>query len=155
MHELHYNNSKWADEDITALANAVPSPMYPNGTLSAMVIPGTQKLRVYYIGTNNHVIQLASTKNKKWTTSDLTKKTKGPLANSANGAVAFATTPNNQIHVFYVAGDHVNQLFLPTPATKWSNTDLTAETHGGLADFTAAMAGFSMGNEQYVYYVAH
>ena len=100
--------------------------MYPNGTLSAMVIPGTQKLRVYYIGTNNHVIQLASTKNKKWTTSDLTKKTKGPLANSANGAVAFATTPNNQIHVFYVAGDHVNQLFLPTPATKWSNTDLTA-----------------------------
>jgi hypothetical protein len=155
VHELYYNNSKWADEDITALAKAVPSPEYPNGALSAMVIPGTTKLRVYYIGTNNHVIQLASTKNKKWTTADLTKKTKGPLANSANGVVAFATTPNNQTHVFYVAGDHVNQLFLPTPATKWSNTDLTALTHGGLADYPAAMGGFSIANEQYVYYVAH
>ena len=155
VHELYYNNVKWADEDITALANAVPSPQYPNGALSAMVIPGTTKLRVYYIGTNNHVIQLASTKNKKWTTADLTKKTKGPLANSTNGAVAFTTTPNNQIHVYYVAGDHVNQLFLPTPATKWQNTDLTAKVGGGLADYAAAMGGFSIANEQYVYYIAH
>ena len=155
VHELYYNNVKWADEDITALASAVPSPQYPDGALSAMVIPGTTKLRVYYIGTNNHVIQVASTNNKKWTTADLTKKTKGPLANSTNGAVAFATTPNNQTHVYYVAGDHVNQLFLPTPATKWQNTDLTAKVGGGLADYTAAMAGFSIANEQYVYYIAH
>lgn len=155
VHELYYNNAKWADEDITALAKAVPSPQYPNGALSAMVIPGSKKLRVYYIGNNNHVIQLASTNNKKWTTADLTKKTKGPLANSTNGAVAFATTPNNQTHVFYVAGDHVNQLFLPSPATKWSNTDLTANTNGGHADFLAGMGGFSIANEQYVYYIAH
>lgn len=155
VHQLYYNNANWADEDLTALANTVPSPEYPNGALSAMVVPGTKKLRVYYIGTNNHVIQLASTNNKKWTSADLTKKTKGPLANSSNGAIAFATTPNNQIHVFYVAGNHVNQLFLPTPATKWSNTDLTALTGGGLADYAGEMSGFSIANEQYVYYVAH
>ena len=155
VHELYYNNVKWADEDITALAKAVPSFLYPNSALSATLIPGTQKLRVYYIGTNDHVIQLSSTKNKKWTAADLTKKTKGPQANSANGVVAFATTPNNQMHVFYVVADHVYQLFLPTPATKWSNSDLTALTHGGLADYTAALAGFSIANEQYVYYVAH
>ncbi|MGB8784962.1 MAG: hypothetical protein WA718_12980 [Terriglobales bacterium] len=155
VHQLYYNNAKWADEDITALAGAVPSPMYPNGALSAMVVPGTKKLRVYYIGTNNHVIQLGSTNNKKWNGADLTKKTKGPLANSSNGAVAFATTPNNQIHVFYVAGNHVNQLFLPTPATTWSNTDLTALTGGGLANYSAEISGFSIANEQYVYYVAH
>jgi|HubBroStandDraft_5_1064220.scaffolds.fasta_scaffold03732_2 hypothetical protein len=155
VHELYYNNVNWADEDITALAKAVPSFGYPNSALSATLIPGTQKLRVYYIGNNDHVIQLASTKNKKWTAADLTKKTKGPQANSANGVVAFATTPNNQMHVFYVVGDHVYQLFLPTPATKWSNTDLTALTHGGLADFDAGMGGFSVANEQYVYYVAH
>ena len=53
VHELYYNNSKWADEDITALARAMPSPQFPNGALSAMVIPGTQKLRVYYLGINN------------------------------------------------------------------------------------------------------
>jgi len=155
VHQLYYNNSKWTDEDVTGLANAVPSPMYPNGAVTAMVVPGSTKLRVYYIGTNNHVIQLASTNNKKWTSADLTKKTKGPLANASNGAVAFATTPNNQTHVFYVAGNHVNQLFLPTPSTKWSNTDLTASVGGGLADYAAEMSGFAIANEQYVYYVAH
>jgi hypothetical protein len=155
VHQLFYNNAKWADEDLTALAKTVPSPEYPTGAVSAMLVPGTKKLRVYYIGTNNHLIQLASTNNKTWTGSDLTKKTKGPLANPSNGITAFATTPNNQIHLFYVVGNHVNQLFLPTPATKWSNTDLTALTGGGLANYSAEMSGFSVANEQYVYYVAH
>jgi len=154
VHQLYYDNSSWTDEDLTAQAKAVPSPEYPNGSVSAMVVPGTKKLRVYYIGTNNHVIQLASTNNRKWTGADLTKKTKGPLADSSNGAIAFATTPNNQIHVFYIAGSHVNQLFLPTPSTTWQNEDLTALTDGGLAIYSGEMAGFSIANEQYVYYVA-
>jgi len=155
VHQLSYNNSTWSDEDLTAQAKMVPSPMYPNGGLSAMVIPGSKKMRVYYIGTNNHMIQLSATNNKKWTGADLTKKTKGPLANAWNGIVAFATTPNNQIHVFYLAGSHVNQLFLPTPATKWSNQDLTALTSGGLAQYPGGMAGFSIGNLQYVYYLGN
>ncbi len=154
IHELFYNNSTWSDEDVTAQAKMVPSPMYPDGGISAMLIPGTKKMRVYYIGTNNHMIQLASTNNKKWTGADLTKKTKGPLANASNGIAAFATTPNNQIHVYYVSGNHVNQLFLPTPAKKWSNQDLTALTGGGLAQYSGGMAGFSVANEQYVYYLA-
>jgi hypothetical protein len=155
VHQLFYNNAKWTDEDITALAKAAPSPQYPDGGISAMLVPGTKKLRVYYIGTNNHLIQLGSTNNKKWTGADLTKKTKGPLADPSNGIVAFATTPNNQIHLFYASGGHVNQLFLPTPATKWSNSDLTALTHGGLASYSGEMSGFSIANEQYVYYIAH
>src|ERR1700733_10400958 len=139
---------------LTALAKMVPSPEYPTGAITAMVVPGTKKLRVYYIGTNNHVIQLASANNVKWTGADLTKKTKGPLADQTNGAVAFATTPNKQIHVYYLSDGHVNQLFLPTPATTWQNTDLTALTHGGQADYSGEMAGFSIENEQYVYYLA-
>jgi len=154
VHQLYYNNSSWADEDLTALAKMVPSPEYPTGAITAMVVPGTKKLRVYYIGTNNHVIQLASANNVKWTGADLTKKTKGPLADQTNGAVAFATTPNKQIHVYYLSDGHVNQLFLPTPATTWQNTDLTALTHGGQADYSGEMAGFSIENEQYVYYLA-
>jgi hypothetical protein len=119
------------------LTNTVPSPEYPNGAITAMV-----------------VIQLSSTNNVKWTGADLTKKTKGPLADSSNGAVAFATTPNKQVHVYYVSDGHVNQLFLPTPATTWQNEDLAALTHGGLAIYTGEMAGLSIGNEQYVYYIA-
>jgi len=155
VHQLYYNNARWTDEDLTALTSTSPSPEYPNGAVSALVIPGTKKLRVYYIDTSDHVIQLSSTNNEKWTGLDLTKRTRGPLADSSNASVAFATTPNNQIHVFYASGGHVHQLFLPTPSTKWQNLDLTDQTDGGLAIYSGEMAGFSIGNEQYVYYFAN
>jgi hypothetical protein len=153
VHQLFYNNANWADEDLTTLTNTLPAA--PGSGVTALVVPGSKKLRVYMIASNDHVLQLASTLSKKWSGSDLTKKTKGPLANPANGMVGFATTPNNQLHVFYLSGNHVNQLFLPTPATKWSNQDLTALISGGLANGTSGMAGFSVQNFQYVFYVAN
>lgn len=152
VHQLLYNNSSWADEDLTALT-ATPS-VAPGSGVAALVVPGSKKLRVYLIASNDHVLQLSSTNNKKWTSADLTKKTKGPLADTANGIVGFATTPNNQLHVYYVSGNHVNQLFLPTPATKWQNEDLTVLTNGGTANGVSGIAGFSLQNLQYVYYVA-
>jgi hypothetical protein len=155
LHQLFYNNSSWSDEDLTALTGM--GQPNPPGEMSALVVPGTKKLRVYYIDRNNHVIQLASTNNKKWIGADLTKKAKGPLASPENGMVAFVTTPNNQIHVFYDSStNHVNQLFLPTPAKKWSNTDLSATAENGdSVRFATGMAGFSIANLQYVYYVGN
>jgi hypothetical protein len=153
VHQLLYNNANWTDEDLTALT-ATPS-VAPGSGVAALVVPGSKKLRVYLIASNNHILQLASTNNKKWTSSDLTKKTKGPLADAANAIVGFATTPNNQLHVYYVSGNHVNQLFLPTPATKWQNEDLTMKANGGLANGTSGLAGFSLQNFQYVFYAAN
>lgn len=153
IHELFYNNSTWKDTNLTALTRTVPSWESPDGSVSAMIVPGTKKLLVYYIGSNNHVIQLSSGNNVKWIGLDLTKKVKGPLANPAQGAIAFATTPNKQIHVFYAVGNHINQLFQAAP-NKWQNFDLTDETDGGLAFYNGQMAGFSIGNEQHVYYLA-
>ncbi len=49
----------------------------------------------------------------------------------------------------------MNQLFLPTPSTVWQNEDLTAETNGGLAIAYDGIAGFSLQNLQYVFYVAN
>jgi Fungal fucose-specific lectin len=153
IHELFYNNASWTDEDLTTLTNT--SPAVNGSGVTALVAPGTKKIRVYMIASTLHVVQLASTNNKTWTSADLTKKTKGPLATGANGLVGFATTPNNQLHVYYVSGNHVNQLFLPTPATTWSNQDLTALIGGPPANGTSGMAGFSLQNLQYVYYVAN
>jgi hypothetical protein len=153
VHQLLYNNSSWADEDLTALT-ATPS-VAPGSGVAALVIPGSKKLRVYLIANNDHVLQLSSTNNHVWTSADLTKKTKGPLADAANGIAGFATTPNNQLHIFYVSGNHVNQLFLPTPATKWQNEDLTVLTNGGAANGISGIAGFSLQNFQYVYYAAN
>ena len=150
VHELFYNNSTWTDENIS------PGNQGPNGGtgITATLIPGTKKIRVYFVGAANHVFQLSSTNNKKWTSADLTKKTKATPANAGNQIVAFATTPNNQLHVYFMTGNDICQFFLPTPAKQWQFTDLTALTGGGSAVGNSGMAGFSIENFQYVYYIA-
>ncbi len=151
VHELFYNNSTWTDEDIS------PGNQGPNGGtgITATLIPGTKKIRVYFVGNFNHVFQLSSTNNKKWTSADLSKKTKSTGGNAGNQIVAFATTPNNQLHVYYMTGNDICQLFLPTPTKKWQFTDLTTLTNGGSAVPNSGMAGFSIENLQYVYYLAN
>ena len=153
VHELTYNNTTWVDADLTGLSKSLPSA--GGSGVTAMVIPGSTKLRVFTIANNDHMLQLGSGNNKAWTSSDLTKLAKAPLANPANGTVAFATTPNNQLHVYYLSGNHVNQLFLPTPATKWQNQDLTNLALAPPASGTSGMAGFSLQNFQYVFYVGN
>ena len=135
----------------------MPKPYSPRVLkgLAALAIPGTNDLRVYLISANTHIVQLSSANNTTWTGFDLTKQSSGPLATATNGIAAFATTPNNQLHVFYISGTHVNQLFLPTPATTWQNSDLTAIYGGSPANGTSGMAGFSLQNFQYLYFVAN
>jgi hypothetical protein len=152
VHQFFYNNSTWSDEDLTTLSKSAPA--VPGSGVAALVIPGTKKLRVYVIATGNDILQLASGNGKTWTSSNLCTKAKAPPATAGPGLVAFATTPNNQIHVFYSYNDDLNQLFLPTPSTKWQYENLTTEYHGGLMNTNAGMAGYSLQNLQYVYYVA-
>ena len=153
VHELYYNNSTWADKDLTIASGA----MLSSGTsgVTATVISGSPNIiEVFMIAKNNHVQDFFSADNIVWGSQDLTADSGGPAANPANGMVAFATTPNNEMHVFYLSKKHVNQLFLPTGTGTWNNTDLTAVYHGPSASGTSAMAGFSLQNFQYVYYVA-
>ena len=64
------------------------------------------------------------------------------------------TTPNNQEHVYYFAGDgesgDVHQLFYN--GTNWADEDLTAETGAPQAN-PFSVTAFSVGNYQYVYYL--
>ena len=98
-------------------------------------------------------MQLASNTSGKWSSTDLTKKSKGPIPNQSNQILAFTSNPNNEVNVYYVSGNDVNRLSQPMPTT-WSNEDLTALTDGGLATPTNGLAGFSVNNNQYVFYVA-
>jgi hypothetical protein len=84
---------------------------------------------------------------------DLTALTNGGIATSFGAIAAFRTTPNNQLHVYYVDknSDHVHQLYFNN--TKWSDDDLTAFT-GGPAASPYGITGFAIGNLQYVYYVS-
>jgi len=90
--------------------------------------------------------------NSNWSDQDLTSLTGGGIAQSFGAIAAFYTTPNQQLHVYYVAADqHVHQLFYNN--TSWIDNDLTAFT-GGPAANPYGLAGFALGNLQYVFYVS-
>ena len=149
LHQLFYNNISWTDEDLTVLTKSSPAAYVT--TMSAFVIPGTKKMRVYFVsGKNGHIIQLASTNNGKWSSSDLTKKAKGSVPDAQ--IVAFPNATGGKVNVYYVTKHHVNRIYQPSTAT-WANEDLTALTNGGVADSVDQLAGFSLNNNQYLYYV--
>ena len=86
----------------------------------------------------------------QWTDQGL----KSGEANWFSGIAGFATTPNEQLHVYYPvggAGDYtdIHQLFYN--GTSWSDQDLTTLVGAPQATETP-MTGFSVGNFQYVFY---
>jgi len=90
-----------------------------------------------------------------WVDTDLTSKTSGALADSTLRMVAFATSPNNQRHVYYVASDAtIHQLYFN--GSVWTDENLTRVTNGAKApNFAVAMAGCAIGNHQYVFFVSN
>ena len=154
LHELYYNNSNWTDVDLTVQIGA--PPVGGLAPMAAFVVPGTQTMELFYTTGGGDIYQLSSSDNVSWSQQDLTTLTHSPSAVTEDGITAFATTPNNQLHVYYISAapqssDHVNQLFFN--GSSWSNEDLTSITHAGIAFDGLGMSGFSVGNYQYVYYV--
>ncbi len=153
VHQFLYNNASWSDEDLTVLSKSTPATA--RSGVQALVIPGTKNLNVFYISTDNHIVQLAATDNKKWVKTDLSKKTLAPGPQSFRVA-AFTAPPHNELHVFYVGYTtnlHVLQLYKPK-SQPWAYDDLTALTNGGIPEsLYNDMTGFSFQNNQYVYYV--
>lgn len=149
VHQLLYNNASWTDQDLTTLTKSSPTAEF--ASVSAFLIPGTKKMRVYFVsGKNGHIVQLASTNNGKWSSSDLTKKAKG--SNPDEQIVAYPDASGGKVNVYYVAGHDINRIYQPT-ATTWANEDLTALTDGGAADSIDQLAGFTLNNDLYLYYV--
>src|SRR5579871_6275001 len=90
--------------------------------------------------------------NSNWVDQDLTALTGGGIAVPFGAIAAFYTTPNQQLHVYFVdTNSHVHQLFYNN--TSWTDNDLTAFT-GGPAAQPFGIAGFAIGNLQYVFYVS-
>jgi hypothetical protein len=145
-HQLSYNNSVWSDTDITKL---IKTPFF--GVGAALVIPGTQKIRLYSVNLNNgHILQLASPNNGKWSVTDLTQKSKSPVGVFGSTLlIAFATTPNNGLHVFYTYKGQIYQIYQNTPST-WTFGNITQQGNGVLSD--GALVGYAVQNLQYVFY---
>jgi hypothetical protein len=89
--------------------------------------------------------------NASWVDTDLTSVTGGGSPPYYGALTAFITTPNKQIHVYYVDynSQHVHQTYYNN--TSWSDSDLSAMTGGPAASFYG-ISGFSIGNLQYIFY---
>jgi hypothetical protein len=92
--------------------------------------------------------------NSNWTDTDLTSLTGGPSP-AFVGMTAFNTTPNNDLHVFYISysDSHVHELFYN--GSSWVDADITSATGGVPAAtswFLVPISGFALGNAQYVYF---
>jgi hypothetical protein len=97
---------------------------------------------------NGHLHQLNYVDN--WADTDLTSLAGGDLP-QPQGIAAFITTPNNQLHVFYVGqSGGLHQAYFD--GTSWSDTNLSLLVGGGYPFAQSAVAGFSIGNAQYVYF---
>ena len=76
----------------------------------------------------------------------------GAATDSKTGVAAFLTTPNDQVHTFYLASDNsVHQLFYN--GVSWSDENLTQSSGGPLAVAKSPVSGFAIDNFQYVYYI--
>lgn len=83
---------------------------------------------------------------------DLTALTKSPTPNSNTGIPVFHTTPNLQLHVYYVdISNHVHNLFYNNKT--WNDEDLTAEIGGMTATPTTEISCLAIGNLQHVFYL--
>ena len=148
IHQLSYNNVSWTDEDLTALTKSPPAYF---GSMSAFLIPGSKTMRVYFVsGKNHHIMQLSSTSNGKWSSSDVTRKANAPVPDGYAPLVAIPNATGGDVNVYYVTGHAINRLYQPTSKT-WANQDLSAFTNG--ANPYSQLAGFSLNNNQYLYYV--
>jgi hypothetical protein len=169
IHQLRSFDSgaSWGDGDLTAYFGGPPFAAGLAGGSGMAGFAIGNDVFVYFVGSDQHIHEFY-THGPWWFDTDLTQAANGALAGAAyNGKqlVAF-TTPNNEHHVYYVESNgNIHQLYYN--GATWTDENLTAETGycvtryicvpGAPADtsgFDNWMAGGSIGNFQYVFFVA-
>jgi hypothetical protein len=150
---LHiYYTSAWQVEDVSLLAAGYgsPTPMYLNGGIAAFKNPAFPSLEVYSVTNDTHFNRYVHDSGSPWADWDLTNLYGAPTDAHFGGTVAFATTGNNQFHIYYAPSTEVYQVYFN--GTSWSVEDLTGGR--GQADPNSGMAGFALGNLQHVFYMS-
>ena len=141
---IDYNNASWVYEDITYRAGGSELPLWPDSGAGGF-FAGTSA-EIYAVTNDTHVHQFTFSRGQ-WIDNDLTTIIGAPTK-TYGGIVAFPTTPNGQFHIYYAPSGEIYQLYYN--GTSWNVGDLTGG--GGQADYYAAIAGFSIGNLQHVFY---
>ena len=145
LQQLFYNGSNWTNENLNQAVG-----LYQFSGISGFSEGNYQY--AFYTGSDGDIHQMLYN-NSGWADTDVTVVS-GTSAIAANGSnlVAFTTSP--ALHVYYTSSDsHVHQLYA-TKGTNWQDQDLTVTAKGPTANFAYGMAGFNVGNFQYVFYLA-
>jgi hypothetical protein len=121
VHELFIDGGSWADNDLTALAGAVPP--IPTSALTGYPL-GNNSQHVFFIGADSHVHEL-DIDGAGWNDHDLTTLA-GAVAPTPTSALTGYPLGNSK-HVFFIGtDDHVHELFID--GGSWLDNDLTART---------------------------
>jgi len=153
IHEYSYtsaNGWSWKDLDLTTKAGGTPAGTFESIGTTAFVVPGTTKMEVYYAAATNQDVHQMTFKNNAWRDTDLSALTSSSGPVSLTQMVGFATTPNNQLHLYFDSfGDSlINQLYYN--GSNWSDEVLPSVQVGGFG----GSAGFALGNLQHLYYIS-
>jgi hypothetical protein len=147
VHQLFDDGGTWIDENLTQSSGG-PLAL-AKSPVSGFAVDNFQY--VYYLGSDHHLHQLYYN-NSVFADTDLTRISGGPSVRTTSKLVAF-TTGSPAVHVYYQAKNgHIHQAFSPDGST-WQDQDLTTIA-GGTPALGVWMAGFNVGNLQYVYFVA-
>src|SRR5205085_2320983 len=144
----------WSNTDLTALTSAGLN--VPGSALTGLV-DSIGNGRVFYVGTNQHVLQLKLDTTNTWTQGDvMTQASTSNTAVPGSGLTRFGAACSSAVHVFYLgASQHVNDLARTSAGSTgvWSNTDLTALTSAGLNAPGSSLTGLvdSIGNGRIFY----
>ena len=123
----HVNRMLWPtsggflNQDLTTMTGA-PSAGAGSG-LTSMVLNNT--MNTFFVDSNRHVNSLHSGGPGVWANYDLTAVASGPLADAGSPLSSFGAVADGNIHLFYVAGGHVNRMLWPTNGG-FLNQDLTS-----------------------------
>ena len=119
----------WGNQDLTALTSA--GLAVPGSALSGLV-DSIGNGRVFYVGTNQHVLQLKLDTTNTWTQDDVmvqagTSRTAAP----GSGLTSFGAAGGSAVHVLYLDSiQHVNDLVRTSAGSTgtWSDQDVSALT---------------------------
>jgi probable HAF family extracellular repeat protein len=149
VHQLYFNNSSWADQDITGY-NGNQELAATNSAVSAFADARGQY--TYFVDTKQHIREYLYDSNGIWHDTDLSAGT-GIVAQSGTGLASYAIADG--VHVFYIGSDkHVFQLYYSAAQGTWSNQDLTSfNGNKELAASPSALSSFADANGQHTYFV--
>ena len=147
VHQLYFNGSGWADQDLTAAGNGPAA----SGSSGIAGFADSYGEHVCYVTPDGHIHQLYFN-GSSWTDQDLTAAGGGPEAAGPSGLSAFADSYGEHVCYIVAAGQHIHQLYFN--GKTWTDQDLTAAGNGPAGGAGAwGIAGFADSHGEHVCYL--